>query len=105
MWPELVELVRLETADFLGLQWKAVAIFALLSWSEGSLVWLHSRGWSLSWFRTTQRSAKPTPELINDLIYWIVTPTVRVLARFTLLFVLVGVCLLFGRRSPEQLGP
>lgn len=103
VWPELVELIRLETADFLSLQWRAVAIFFLLSWSEGSLVWLHSRGWALDWFRISQRSAKPTPELVNDLIYWLVTPTVRVLARFSLLFVLVGICLLFGREVGPEL--
>jgi sterol desaturase/sphingolipid hydroxylase (fatty acid hydroxylase superfamily) len=98
VWPELYELVKADTADFLTLQWRALAIFFALSWTEGSLAWLQSRRREPN---AVRRTAKPTPELIVDLWYWLLTPAVRVIARFALLALLVGVALLLGR----EIGP
>jgi sterol desaturase/sphingolipid hydroxylase (fatty acid hydroxylase superfamily) len=93
VWPELVRLIRLETTDFWTLQWRALVIFTVLTWTEGTLLVITKQ----------KRSAKPTPDLIADLLYWLLTPAVRVAARVTLLLVLLGFTVALGRELDTSL--
>jgi sterol desaturase/sphingolipid hydroxylase (fatty acid hydroxylase superfamily) len=87
VWSELVELVRVETADFTTLQLRAFGMFFGLCALEGLL--------------TGRRSAKPPPELVSDMFYWLLSPLMRVVSRVTTVLVLVAFALLLRR----EVGP
>jgi sterol desaturase/sphingolipid hydroxylase (fatty acid hydroxylase superfamily) len=84
----LVELVRLETADYATLQWRAIATFFSLCIVEGLLT-------------KPRPSPRPTPDLVADMFYWLVSPMLRMASRILLLFVLVAFALTLG----HQVGP
>jgi sterol desaturase/sphingolipid hydroxylase (fatty acid hydroxylase superfamily) len=78
----LSELIELQWADFLVLQLGATAIFFGLCGVEGLLA---RRG-----------TRKPPPELIADMFYWLLIPSVRVVSRLIALLLLVGCALALG---------
>ena len=82
------ELAQLQWVDFLKLQLSAMAVFFGLCGVEGLLVRRSSR--------------KPPPELVTDMFYWLLIPSVRVLSRLIALLLLVPLAVLLGVELSEQ---
>jgi sterol desaturase/sphingolipid hydroxylase (fatty acid hydroxylase superfamily) len=76
------ELAQLQWADFLTLQLSATAVFFGLCGVEGLLV--------------RRQTRKPPPELVTDMFYWLLIPSVRVLSRLIALVLLLPVAVLLG---------
>ena len=88
MWAELVELIKQEAADFTTLQLRAFGMFFGLCMLEGMLA-------------KPRRSPRPTPDLIADMYYWLLSPLMRITSRIVTVFVLVALALLLRR----EVGP
>jgi sterol desaturase/sphingolipid hydroxylase (fatty acid hydroxylase superfamily) len=83
----LLDLTRLQWADFLVLQAAAVVTFFGLCALEG-------------WLRKGP-SRKPPPELLADMFYWLLIPSVRVVSRLITLVLLAGCALVIGIQISE----
>ena len=79
----LIELARLQVEDFGRLQLSATATFFSLCIVEGLL----SR---------PRPPAKPTPDLVADMFYWLLIPSVRIVSRFVAGLLLVLLALPLG---------
>ena len=90
MWASFVELAKLQWGDFAKLQLLSMGTFAGLIWTEAMLTRM-------------QRSIKPPPELIADMFYWLLIPTVRVISRIVVLVPLVLLGLWLGLRIGPSL--
>ena len=88
----LYELAELQWADFLTLQLSAVAVFFGLSGVEGLLA--------------RRASRRPPPELVTDMFYWLLIPSVRVLSRLIALVLIVPCAVILGMElsAAELLG-
>jgi sterol desaturase/sphingolipid hydroxylase (fatty acid hydroxylase superfamily) len=78
------ELTKLQWTDFLVLQLGALAMFFGLSGVEGLLA--------------RRASRKPPPELLTDLFYWLLIPSVRVVSRLIALVLLVACAVALGMK-------
>ena len=90
MGSALLELAKLQWVDFAKLQLLSTATFAGLTWTEAMLTRM-------------RRSIKPPPELIADMFYWLLIPTVRVISRLVVLGPLVVAAMMLGRRIDPSL--
>ncbi len=79
----LIELAKLQVADFGRLQLSATATFFGLCIAEGLL----SR---------PRPPPKPTPDLVSDMFYWLLIPSVRIVSRFVVVALLVLLALPLG---------
>jgi sterol desaturase/sphingolipid hydroxylase (fatty acid hydroxylase superfamily) len=81
-------LIALQWGDYLRLQVLAVVVFFSLCGTEGMLV--------------RRATRKPPPELVADMFYWLLIPSVRVLSRLIALVLLVGCALALGMQVSED---
>lgn len=82
----LIDFVRAHSGDFWVLQAWATGVFFSLCMVEGLLA-------------RPRPPLKPTRDVVTDMVYWLLSPTMRVLMRMVSAGLLLGIPLLLGMQS------
>jgi sterol desaturase/sphingolipid hydroxylase (fatty acid hydroxylase superfamily) len=82
----LIDFVRAHAADFWELQAWATGVFFGCCMAEGLLA-------------RPRPPLKPSPDIVTDMVYWLLSPTIRVLVRVVSGGLLLGLPLLLGVES------
>jgi sterol desaturase/sphingolipid hydroxylase (fatty acid hydroxylase superfamily) len=86
----LIDFVRSHATDFWELQLWAIGVFFSCCMVEGLLA-------------RPRPPLKPTPDLVTDMVYWVLSPTVRVVVRMASASLVLGVPLLLGVESAPDI--
>jgi sterol desaturase/sphingolipid hydroxylase (fatty acid hydroxylase superfamily) len=82
----LIDAIRANAADFWWLQLWATGVFFFFCMVEGLLA-------------RPRPPLKPPPDVVTDMVYWLLSPTIRVLVRMVSGALLVGLPLVLGMES------